>query len=830
MAAPQSELTTSIAVPAQLTSFVGREREAARVCALLRRHDVRLLTLTGPGGVGKTRLALAASATVAADFADGARFVPLAAVRDHRLVAAVLARAVGVPELSALPFADQVRAAARDTEALLLIDNFEHVLSAAPLLTELLAVCPRLTLLVTSRERLRVSGERDAPVLPLSYPDPEHLPPLPEVAAMPAVRLFTERAQAIDPDFTLTADTAAAVAAICHRLDGLPLALELAAARSPHLTPAALLVRLARRLPLLTGGPRDVPARLQTMRDAIRWSYDLLTTEEQVLFRRLAVFAGGFTLDAAEAIAVGGSEPCSGPCHPAPAPSVLDGIASLVDKSLVRRINPQDVGSGERSGDSLPRFEMLETIREFGLEQLASAGEEEAIRAAHAAFCLEMVASATAPDAEETAGFDVLERELANIRAALAWPGTVGERGVALPLSARLGRFWLRRGHQLEGRDWLQRALAGAPEDDPAMRSAALSALGDLDRDLGNRTEATRSFERALDLARQAGDRAAEATALDGLAALADDVTDIPTSKALCEASAAIWRELGNRRGLARALHTLGWAEAGQSNLEAASALFDESLIHARACGDHRGIAHTLNSLGNLRVLQGALADAHVFLEDSLTAARAASDLPEIAEALADLGWLALEMNDTAPARAYLAECLELLRGNERGRTAVIALEECALLADAEDQHDLAGRFVAATAALRAEMGIPVERDPRLIVTTPTSARQRLRKIIAATAGRKAWSMDEAIREARALVATSPASSAADERAGPCGLSPRELDVLRLLVRGQSDRAIADTLFISRRTASKHVSSILAKLGVRSRTEAAARAVRDGLA
>ncbi len=289
-------------VPALLTSLVGREREVEHVCALIHREDVRLLTLTGPGGVGKTRLALAASAAAADDFADGVRFVPLAAVQDHQLVAAVLAQAVGVRDLGALPFADQVRAAAGETEALLLVDNFEHLLPAAPLLTELLSACPRLTLLVTSRERLRLSGERDLPVTPLACPDPDRLPPLEQVADAPAVRLFVERSLAADPAFALSDENAAAVAAICHRLDGLPLALELAAARGPHLPPAALLARLARQLPLLTGGPRDVPERLRTMRAAIAWSHDLLTDEEQALFRWLAVFVGGFTLDAAEAV------------------------------------------------------------------------------------------------------------------------------------------------------------------------------------------------------------------------------------------------------------------------------------------------------------------------------------------------------------------------------------------------------------------------------------------------------------------------------------------------------------------------------------------------
>ena len=619
-------------IPAPLTPLVGRRLELAALTSLVRSADARLLTLTGPGGTGKTRLALESAWELISDFRDGVFFVDLAPIVDPELVATQILGALEVDEQPGRPVIETLKRALRDRRLLLLLDNFEGVTDAGPLVTELLAAAPELKALVTSRVVLHLSGEHEYPVPPLAVPDLEHDDEQ-ALARNEAVELFAARARAVSPGFRLTAANARIVAAICVALDGLPLGIELAAARTRLIPPEAMLERLESRLELLTAGPRDAPARHRTLRATLDWSFDLLEEEEQRLLARLAVFSGGCTLEAAEAV-----------CD-----ASLAALTSLADKSLLRRDETDE-----------PRFRMLETIREYALERLHARGEEEDLRRLHAEHFKELAArSAAELRAGKSSGsiYGRLESDLDNIRAALGWADTNAPE-LMLELAGLLKLFWRVRGHLEEGRRWLESAL-GHGDSATAGRARALEAAGALAQRRGDYASAKALWQEGLEIWRGLGDDEGVARALGDLASVYDLEGDADRAIPLYEESADLLRKLGLEYELGTVVSNLGVCLMSQGRLDEAAQLYEEAVELCRASGRAEQLTISLFNLGRVSMLQGRHEAAAGWFERALETARELGYREMIAYCLKGIG-------EVLAARAAGEQAARLLGASDR--------------------------------------------------------------------------------------------------------------------------------------------------------------------
>jgi non-specific serine/threonine protein kinase len=822
-------------LPVALSSFIGREHEVAEIQARLAAH--RLLTLTGPGGCGKTRLAIRAANDLAAGFADGVWLVELAPLADAALVPQAVAAACGVREQPGRPLLDTLPDQLQFSKTLLLLDNCEHLIAACAQLAEtLLQACPNLRILATSREPLGVPGEVIWPVPPLSLPEPQPWrsptsgqDALPVYELSEAMRLFAERAAAASPAFALTPENGAWVADICRRLDGIPLAIELAAARVRALSVRQIAGRLDDRFHLLTSGSRTAPPRHQTLAAALDWSYALLTSSEQAVLQRLSAFAGGCTLEAAEYVGASGGVARG---------EVLDTLSNLVDKSLVT----VDRFDGQR------RYRLLETIRQYAREKLAAGGEAHQVRTRHLDYFLQWAESSephlTGP--EQLAWLGRFETEHDNLRAALEWSqaqGSEAEKG--LRLAAACGRFWRLRTFFSEGRRRLAAVLArpgkgkGTAVHAQALFAAALLAYLQSDYPASRELCAeSLAVSRELGPAGQPG----VAEALSLLGEIATEEGDYETAPALFEEALDIWRTLENKRGVGDALLQLGWAAMRTGNYEQATARLKESLILFRQAGYPADIALNLAGLGEAAVRQEQYESAARLLEESLALRREIGDKWGMGTALGSLGWAALRQRDFPRMRAMLAESIavRLEIGDRSGiawcleKLAEAILIQVQVGSQPEDIKGFqqAGQLFGAAAALREPVGSVI--DP---ADQPDYERHlaMLQAALGAEALAAAWAegqamplqavIDEALSEPERPFPSSEA--AAKERFG--GLTPRERETAVLIAQGKSNREIAEAMTVRVKTVETYVTRILNKLGFDSRVQIAIWAVETGL-
>lgn len=848
-------------LPATFTPLIGREQEVADICALLQRSDVRLLTLLGTGGIGKTRLAIQVATALRAYFTDGICFIALAAISNPTLFIPTIAQELGIRETGESHLLTQVICALRSKNLLLVLDNFEQILNAAPELTELLAACAHLKILVTSRAVLHLQGEYDYPVPPLSVPNLKHLPEPEQLEHIAAVMLFIQRARAIHPAFQLNYHNLAVVAEICVRLDGLPLAIELAASRIKLLPPRSLLKKLERRFEILTSSAYDAPARHQTLQSTLAWSYDLLSCDEQQLFRHLSVFANGCTLEAIEHVENVRT------ATPDTSLALLERIASLMDKSLVQQI---ELESEE------PRFVMLETLREYGQERLHEQQETQTIQRLHALYYLKLAEEAE-PHLKTARQIDWLarlEQEQENLRSALGWFNRQGERELALRLCAALGWFWHLHGHWSEGRRWLEATLTLTTTGKPsAFRARVLHSAGDLAYYQDDYTRARSLLEESTALCRELGLTTELASSLSALGILMHIQGDSARARPLLEESEVICRNAGYTWELAYLLRRLAQRALQESDPSRAAALAHQGLTYARKLGDKFLIAITLGTSGDIAAYQGNLAQATVSFREALPLARALGDTSLTAIMLQNLGYIAALQGNLLEAAALTRE--GLLRFQELGdrmfltaalhslgyitalqgdlaRAALLYREGLELaeeigyetqvgshliglagVAEAQGHYQQATRLLGA-AETRFDVHVymnATERADYDRLLQRISAHLHEKMFKEAWAAGRSMTPQQALTEPEYIEArpAPPVARIEPPKAYPAGLTAREVEILCLVAQGLTDARVAEQLVISPRTVNWHLTLIYSKLGISSRSAATRFAIEQHL-